>query len=523
MAHSFIFPENRRVAWRSFVLKLNEKAKRTEKMVSRTRRHMRYVYLEHSLRLFPYNVGLLNSMSLALAKVVNENRALEFIESYARSHFRHADHDISEALFRLANTGAEMLWKRGNHQGAFSLAGCVLDHPEAGHELLSRILHWQLMTASMDNQPSYIDARLVKRVLSSGELFFGDGFSSVHLIAEALIQLGRVDEAIALLDHHKTDHMAYLSLSNACVSDETQWLRYVNRFFSLLGLDPISLLAGDSERFCRLDAKAESGYCGGPKISVIMTAFNVEKYIATAIRSMLAQTWQNFELLVVDDISTDNTRRIVRDFMAVDDRIKLIENSSNCGTYVSRNKAYDIASGEFVTCHDSDDWAHPYRLESQIDALLKNPEAVSSSSKWVRMHENGIFSFSHPGTYARFNYSSLMFEINRVKPVMGYWDSVRISADSEFIKRLHKTFGSEKSIILDDILMIGLKRRGSLTTNTTTGHKANGISPLRKQYHKSFDQWHKRIDTKSAYLDFPLRQRLFSAPEEIVARCDAAE
>ncbi len=462
-------------------------------------------------------------MSRTITKSVNERRGREFIKPYAASGFRHDDPDVGASLVELAYAVSEMLWNRGEHRKAFDIAACMFDHPVAGYRVLLKILDWQLKAATMDNRTASIDERLVGRVVEVGRQCSVDDFSWVHLASEALIYLGRPDEAQALLDDQEPVLMSYLSRANACVSDEEQWLLNVNCFFSMQDLEPVSLLDSGHERFCGLKAQGKSRHSGGPKISVIMTAFNVETYIATAIRSMLDQTWQNFELLVVDDVSTDRTRHIVRDFMAVDDRIRLIENRVNCGTYVSRNKAYDVASGDFVTCHDSDDWAHPCKLEFQIGVLLRNPEAVSSSSTWVRMYENGVFSFSHPGTYARYNYSSLMFEIGRVKPLLGYWDSVRISADSEFVKRLDKVFGKERSITLDEVLMIGLNRKGSLTTNAQTGHKANGISPLRKLYHTSFEQWHNLIDSKSAYLDFPLRDRLFSAPEEIISGLDVSE
>ena len=105
-------------------------------------------------------------------------------------------------------------------------------------------------------------------------------------------------------------------------------------------------------------------------ISVIMTAYNVAQYIEIAIESVLGQTWRNLELIVVDDVSSDNTVAIVEGMMQKDNRIRLIRNEANSGTYVGRNKAYQIAQGEFITCHDSDDWAHPEKLERQVSVLL---------------------------------------------------------------------------------------------------------------------------------------------------------
>jgi|GEM_PF-655629 len=120
-----------------------------------------------------------------------------------------------------------------------------------------------------------------------------------------------------------------------------------------------------------------------PLVSVLMTAYNREKYIAQAIESVLASTFQDFELIVVDDASKDNTINIAKSFVAKDDRIKLYVNEVNVGDYPNRNRAASYACGKYIKFLDSDDLIYPYGLAAMVGAMEKFPEAgfgLSSAS-----------------------------------------------------------------------------------------------------------------------------------------------
>ncbi|PRD46218.1 glycosyltransferase family 2 protein [Sphingobacterium haloxyli] len=105
-----------------------------------------------------------------------------------------------------------------------------------------------------------------------------------------------------------------------------------------------------------------------PKITVFMAAYNAASFISEAIQSVLNQTFTDFELLIVNDGSTDNTTEIVRSFQ--DPRIRLIENERNKGLAFTRNVALQKAKGEFLAVLDSDDIAFPNRLEIQLQHFL---------------------------------------------------------------------------------------------------------------------------------------------------------
>lgn len=100
-----------------------------------------------------------------------------------------------------------------------------------------------------------------------------------------------------------------------------------------------------------------------PLVSVLMTAYNREKYIAEAIESVLGSSYTNFELIIVDDGSTDNTVAIARSFEAKDKRIKVFINDKNLGDYPNRNKAAGYANGKYLKYVDSDDKLFPEGLQ----------------------------------------------------------------------------------------------------------------------------------------------------------------
>lgn len=106
-------------------------------------------------------------------------------------------------------------------------------------------------------------------------------------------------------------------------------------------------------------------------VSIIMPSYNTAKFISETIESVLAQTYPNWELIIVDDCSTDDTDAVVCPYL-VDDRIRYIKNEKNSGAAVSRNRALREAKGKWVAFLDSDDLWFPEKLEKQISFMRKN-------------------------------------------------------------------------------------------------------------------------------------------------------
>ena len=103
-----------------------------------------------------------------------------------------------------------------------------------------------------------------------------------------------------------------------------------------------------------------------------MPSGNCEKFLEETINSVINQTYHNWELLIVDDCSTDNSIEIIKSFIDKDDRIKLFENEKNSGAAASRNKALREATGKWIAFLDSDDLWTPDKLEKQIAFMTEN-------------------------------------------------------------------------------------------------------------------------------------------------------
>jgi glycosyltransferase involved in cell wall biosynthesis len=118
-----------------------------------------------------------------------------------------------------------------------------------------------------------------------------------------------------------------------------------------------------------------------PLVSVLMPAYNSELYIAEAIQSILNQTYQNIELIIFDDGSSDKTRQVIEGF--TDPRIIKILSDQNYGVVRARNEMIDRASGQYIALMDADDIADPSRLEKQISILESGQYDLCGSAQWV--------------------------------------------------------------------------------------------------------------------------------------------
>ena len=122
-----------------------------------------------------------------------------------------------------------------------------------------------------------------------------------------------------------------------------------------------------------------------------MTSYNREKYIAEAIESVLASTYANFELIVVDDGSKDNTVKIAKDFETTDSRVKVYVNEKNLGDYNNRNKAAGYANGKYLKYLDSDDIIYAHSIELMVKAMEQFSEAAYGFSFYGVQNDAFIF------------------------------------------------------------------------------------------------------------------------------------
>lgn len=298
----------------------------------------------------------------------------------------------------------------------------------------------------------------------------------------------------------------------------------VNESLRLLKLIPLSLMSDRSDNFSvqNLAVSFDNGLFVHTKslVSILMTAFNAKKYIYSAISSILNQTYAHFELLIVDDCSTDGTWDIIQSFAKKDQRVRPMRQVLNAGTYLAKNKALLMAKGDFVMCHDADDWSHPQRLERQLQPLLEDKKLIATVSNWVRLTDQGRFVSRSVFPLSRLNPSSLLFRRTAVMKKVGFWDAVRTGADSEFNHRVKLAFGHHRVKKVNLPLSIGSFHEKSLMNAPETGFVDQRIPVDRQMYWESWMHWHINVVRNKGSFYLPIissyAERKFEAPEKIL-------
>jgi|SRR5699024_174456 len=187
-----------------------------------------------------------------------------------------------------------------------------------------------------------------------------------------------------------------------------------------------------------------------PKVSVIMAAYNAEKYILESINSILDQDFRDIELIICDDASTDSTWSLICEAKGKDGRIVAMQNESNLKAAASRNKCIKLAKGEYIAIQDADDISMPGRLSKQIKALENNEEYDFISSGMSLFDENGVWKKITPKKYPTkydfltstpFLHGSTMFKKSILKNVNGYRvaKETQRGQDFDLFMRLYST------------------------------------------------------------------------------------
>src|ERR1700733_1541273 len=189
-----------------------------------------------------------------------------------------------------------------------------------------------------------------------------------------------------------------------------------------------------------------------PVTTISMSVFNVEQYLREAIDSILAQTHANWELILIDDASTDATYEIALGY--ANEKVRVYRNSYNMGTYWGRNRALLLAKGAYFTTLDGDDTFHSDRVSKQLDALSSG-------------HLACLAGYQRIGTSIeqRVGHNTLLFDLKLVNQI-GFFDSVRFDGDSEYVARIRCLHGIRR---IREQLMNYRIRSGSLTQSAITG------------------------------------------------------
>ena len=129
------------------------------------------------------------------------------------------------------------------------------------------------------------------------------------------------------------------------------------------------------------------------KVTILMPVYNGEAYLRTAIDSILTQTYPDFEFLIIDDGSTDNSSEIIRSYQ--DERIRYISNSENLGINKTLNKGIRLAKGKYIARMDSDDISLPHRIAKQVEFMDTNIN-VAICGSWVQTYGNNNSLWKYP-------------------------------------------------------------------------------------------------------------------------------
>lgn len=181
-----------------------------------------------------------------------------------------------------------------------------------------------------------------------------------------------------------------------------------------------------------------------PKVSVIMATFNGEKHVCECIDSILSQTLEDFEFIIVDDASTDNTKNLLRAYASKDSRIRIITNTKNKERAASRNRGIAEARSSFIAVVDDDDVSFPHRLQIQYDFMQKNRD-IGVCGAHIQIYETGQHVLYYTKNdilraYLLFNccvaHPVVMYRRDVVLRVGGYNESMSQAEDYELWAKL---------------------------------------------------------------------------------------
>ncbi len=410
---------------------------------------------------------------------------------------RYADGDIAHSTTALSHVHA----RRG-----YRLAWLLLQLHESDKDLVrtASLIRW--LTANGGRHS--LNAK-TRGVLLEALLLVGQRAAAAEVLME-----GPVPSGLSL--RAKTD------LANPYTggSDHQEWLNLLNAPWVSEDRTPVSIADAETP-FHGLEADAPP-VTADTKVSVVVSSYCPDSTLLRAVRSVLKSSWQDIEVLVVDDASGPEYSDVYEEVLAMDPRVRFHAMKTNGGTYGIRNWALDHATGEFITFHDSDDWMHPDRIAVQMDFLRTHPAMAACVTPSIRVTQQlQLVNKRSLGT--KLCEPSLMFNREKVPNRIGGFDTVRKAGDAEFRQRLEAAYGSPVPIVGDAPLTLQLLDDASLSGGDI---KRYTVSLERRIYRACYEQWHSTIRAQGEVprLDAQARvMRQFYAPNALLGMTDTPE
>jgi glycosyltransferase involved in cell wall biosynthesis len=249
-----------------------------------------------------------------------------------------------------------------------------------------------------------------------------------------------------------------------------------------------------------------------PLISIVLPVLNSEKTIERAIISIQKQSYENWQLIVIDDGSTDTTVETVKNMIRQDKRIILIQNNQTRGVAYTRNVGLYHAEGDYITFHDADDRSHPERLEHQLAELCLDPKLKVVTFLYCRETKEGKPLVTNGKV--KWNRVSGMMFTREVFNQLGYFKPLHISEDSEYHERIKAAYGGKASKTIQKLLYYSLFDSSSLLFSRSDIQLRGGrvyykIKQADYEILKECRRQHRRIEhgLNQCYQGFKLKSR----------------
>ena len=256
-----------------------------------------------------------------------------------------------------------------------------------------------------------------------------------------------------------------------------------------------------------------------PEFTVIFPIYNVEKYVEKSLKSILKQTFQDFELICVNDCTQDNSMQIIEKFAQNDSRIKIIHHSENKGLGAARNTALNEASGKYIVCVDSDDWVENNFLEKIHQAFAENDVDSVMVKYWVyeELIDYAHISILFPA-FAHFPGGKYLFTPDNITNHPSYaWNK---AYKTEIIREnyyqwmegvfyedvffyFNYLINHPKTYIINEMLYYYRQRENSITKNKNISYKKlEDMFKVLKMLYKTFDAQMQSEEAKQAVLTY---------------------
>ncbi len=255
-------------------------------------------------------------------------------------------------------------------------------------------------------------------------------------------------------------------------------------------------------------------------VSVLMPVHNGARFLEVSVNSILAQTFSDFELIIVDDASTDKTPIILSNLATTDSRIKLLRNTSRQGISIALNRAFRLASAPLIARMDADDWAHETRFALQIEAFQRSSGLVVCGSNAIHVDEQmrPLFHtvlplsdwnircamlFENP-----FVHSAVMMQADAFRCIGGYNEGFSTTQDYELWVRLI-TYGKVRNL---EGSLIKFRRHSASVSAVQGDEQSARTAEVQRDYARDWlgiHDWH-----ESRYLN--IRRHLYRGPSGLV-------